>query len=103
MLCKHYGDALACDDFATVVVHLDTVVAFTAGGCGHEHKDIPPVEKSETEARKAVKDTQGRKGTLVVRNVKGKERVCYEYRVELEDGVHYVYVCAENGKQMEVK
>ena len=40
---------------------------------------------------------------MVVRKMNGKERICYEYRYELEDGVHYVYVCAENGKQIDIK
>lgn len=103
IMCKSYDGAMACDDTATAIVHLDTVVAFTSGGCEHDHKDIPSAKKTESQAREAVKDAQGKEGTLVVRTVNGKERICYEYRVELEDGIHYVYVCAENGKQMEVK
>ena len=102
IMCKEYDGALACDDYATAVVYDGKVVAFSAGGCEHEHTDIPSPKKTEGEARAAVKGNGGA-GTLVVRTVNGKERICYEYRVELDDGMHYVYVCAESGKQMEVK
>ena len=101
IMCKSYGGALATDDCANAVVSGGEVVAFSAGKCETEHKDIPSVKKTEREARRATKD--GDKGTLVVRNINGKERICYEYRYDLEDGVHYVYVCAENGKQIQVK
>lgn len=102
-MCKSYHGALACDDCATAVVYGGKVVAFSSGECEHEHKNIPSVKKTEEEARNALKDAQGKTGTLVVRTVGGRERVCYEYTVELDDGVHYVYVCAENGRQMEIK
>ena len=101
LMCKSYDGALACDDYATAVVVNDSVVAFSAGGCDGEHKDIPSAKKTEAQARRAVKDAP--EGTLVVRKKDGKERICYEYRLKLEDGVHYVYVCAESGKQIEVK
>ncbi|MBD5131006.1 MAG: hypothetical protein HDT28_00190 [Clostridiales bacterium] len=101
LMCREYDGALACDDYATAVVFGDEVVAFSAGGCGNEHHDIPSVKKTEAEARKATRD--GGEGVLVVRKKGDKERICYEYRYELDDGVHYVYVCAESGKQIEVK
>ncbi len=101
IMCKSYNGALARDDYASAVIAGNEAVAFSAGKCDVEHKNIPPVKKSETEARRAAKN--GGKGTLVVRTMDGKERVCYEYRYDLEDGVHYVYVCAESGKQIEVK
>lgn len=101
IMCKDYGGALACDDCATAVVFGGKVVSFTAGECDCEHKDIPSVKVSESDARK--NSSGGADGVLVVRKVNGKERVCYEYKLELDDGVHYVYVCAENGKQMQVK
>ncbi|MCH5165899.1 MAG: hypothetical protein J1G01_05810 [Clostridiales bacterium] len=102
IMCKNYNGALAGDDVATAVVVGDKVVAFSAGKCDSEHRNIPTVKKTESEARRALK-SETSTGTLLVRKVNGKERVCYEYRYELDDGVHYVYVCAENGKQMEVK
>lgn len=101
LMCKSYDGALACDDYATAVVVNGNVVAFSAGSCDGEHKNIPSAKKSEGEARRAVKNAD--EGTLVVRKKDGRERICYEYRLELEDGVHYVYVCAESGKQIEVK
>lgn len=101
IMCKEYGGAIATDDCATAVVYNGTTVAFSAGGCEHKHENIPQAKRSESEARKATES--GEDGTLVVRTVNGKERICYEYRYELDDGVHYVYVCAESGKQMEVK
>lgn len=101
VMCREYGGAIATDDCATAVVYNGETAAFSAGGCEHKHENIPQAKKSESEARKATKN--GENGTLVVRTVNGKERICYEYRYELEDGVHYVYVCAESGKQMEVR
>lgn len=101
IMCKDYDGAKACDDRATAVVYGGKVVAFTAGECDCEHKDIPSVKKTEREASRSA--VGGGQGTLVVRKLGGRERVCYEYRYELEDGVHYVYVCAENGKQIQVK
>lgn len=100
VMCKSFNGALAADDCATAVVFGGEVAAFSAGGCDCEHGDLPPVKKSEREAsREAV---GGGKGMLVVHTIDGKDRVCYEYRYELEDGVHYVYVCAETGKQIQV-
>lgn len=101
LMCKTYDNAMACDDYATAVVYGGETVAFTAGNCDCEHKNIPTPKKSEREARRATRS--GDAGTLVVRTMNGEERICYEYRYELEDGVHYVYVCAESGKQIEVK
>lgn len=102
IMCKSYDGAVACDDGAIAVVHGGKTVAFTAGGCDKEHKNIPSPKKTEGEAHKSLKRETGN-GTLVVRTMNGEERICYEYRYELDDGVHYVYVCAENGKQIEVK
>lgn len=101
MLCRSYAGALACDDCATAVVCGDKVVAFSAGDCDCEHKNIPSPQKTERQASAAAKD--GGTGSLVVRTMHGTERVCYEYRYELDDGVHFVYVCAESGKQIDVK
>lgn len=101
IMCKEYDGAIATDDCATAVVYKGATVAFSAGGCEHKHENIPQAKKSESEARRATKS--GESGTLVVRTVNGQERICYEYRYELDDGVHYVYVCAESGKQMEVR
>lgn len=102
IMCRSYDGAIACDDSAIAVIHGGKAVAFTAGGCDNEHKDIPSPKKTERQAHKALKsDTDD--GRLVVRTMDGKERICYEYRYELDDGVHYVYVCAESGKQIEVR
>ncbi len=102
VMCRNIDGALACDDAASVVVYGGDAVAFSAGGCDCDHSGAPKAKVSEREARKAAGANAG-EGVLVVRTVNGKERVCYEYRIELDDGVHYVYVCAENGKQMQVK
>ncbi len=100
-LCRKIDGAMACDECANVAVVGETAVAFTAGKCEAEH-DVPTVKVDERSARKAAPDAKG-EGMLVTRTVNGKERVCYEYRYDLEDGVHFVYVCAENGKQMQVR
>lgn len=100
-LCRNIDGALACDDCASAVVAGGKVVAFTAGKCECEHK-VPKPRIDEATARKEAKGATG-EGVLVTRTFEGKERVCYEYRYELEDGVHYVYVCAESGEQMQVK
>lgn len=102
VMCKDYDGALAGDDCATAVVAGGKTVAFSAGKCDSEHKNIPSVKKTEREAHRALRGETG-EGRLVVRTMNGKERVCYEYTYDLDDGVHYVYVCAENGKQVEVK
>lgn len=101
-LCKNIDGALACDECASVVVAGDNAVAFSAGKCNCNH-DVPDVKVSESEARKAAPLGARSTGVLVTRKVDGKERVCYEYVYDLEDGVHYVYVCAVNGRQMQVK
>lgn len=102
IMCKSYNGAMACDDSAIAVVYGGKTVAFTAGKCDAKHENIPSAGVAEKQARKAlVRDTDD--GRLVVRTIDGKERICYEYRYQLDDGVHYVYVCAENGKQIEVK
>lgn len=77
-------------------------MAFNAGSCTKEHS-VPTVKVAERDARKSAPDGAVATGKLVTRTVKGVERVCYEYVYELDDGVHYVYVCAENGKQLQVK
>lgn len=100
-MCYKADDAMCCDDCARVVVSDGKAVAFTSGNCDCEHDGVPQVKVSERDARKAA--IGGGEGVLVARNYGGRERVCYEYRYELEDGVHFVYVCAENGKQMQVK
>ncbi|MCX4313676.1 MAG: hypothetical protein OSJ83_07470 [Clostridia bacterium] len=100
LMCKEYDGALACDDYATAVVFGGEVVSFTAGHCDAVHENIPEPKKTEMQARSGA--AGGENGVLVVRTVNGKERICYEYRVELDDGVHFVYVCAENGKQIQV-
>lgn len=101
-MCKNIDGALACDDCASVMVIDGKAVAFSAGKCTCDHE--PPAPKiSESEARKAAPKGARGKGVLVARTVNGKERICYEYKYDLEDGVHYVYVCAENGEQMQIK
>lgn len=100
IMCRSYGGALARDDCATAIVLAGEVVSFSAGRCDVKHENIPEVKKTEREASLSAQG--GGEGTLVVRTIDGKERVCYEYRYELEDGVHYVYVCAESGKQIQV-
>ena len=102
IMCRNYDGAIACDDSAMAVVYGDKTVAFTAGNCDAEHKNIPMPKKTEKQAHKALKSNTD-DGTLVVRTMDGKQRICYEYRYELDDGVHYVYVCAESGKQIDVK
>ncbi|MCH5163338.1 MAG: hypothetical protein J1G38_07660 [Clostridiales bacterium] len=101
-LCKNIDGALACDECASVVVSGDEVVAFSAGKCNCDH-DVPTPKVPENEAKKSAPHGAMGDGVLVARKVDGRERVCYQYRYELDDGVHYVYVCAENGKQMQVK
>lgn len=101
IMCRNYDGAIACDDYASAVVVNGEAVSFAAGKCETEHTDIPKAKKTEREAAESA--VGGGTGRLVVRKVKDRERICYEFRYELDDGVHYVYVCAENGKQMEVK
>ena len=101
IMCRSYNGALATDDYASAVVVGDETVSFTAGGCDCEHKDIPSPKVTEEQAKRSADG--GGDGTLVVRKINGVERICYEYRYDLDDGVHFVYVCAENGKQIEVK
>lgn len=101
-LCKVVDGASACDDCAIVIIENDRAMAFNAGSCTKEHS-VPTVKVAERDARKSAPDGAVATGKLVTRTVKGVERVCYEYVYELDDGVHYVYVCAENGKQLQVK
>ncbi|MCH5154020.1 MAG: hypothetical protein J1F71_02280 [Clostridiales bacterium] len=102
IMCRSYDGALACDDSAMAVIYGGKTVAFTAGGCDNKHSDIPTPKVAESDAHKALRSDTS-EGRLVVRKMNGRERICYEYRYELEDGVHYVYVCAENGKQIDIK
>ena len=101
MLCKTIDGAMCRDECASVAISGGEAVAFTAGCCGGDHT-VPKAKVDEAKARRAAPDAAG-EGVLVSRVYGGRERVCYEYRYELDDGVHYVYVCAENGKQMQVK
>ena len=101
-MCKRIDGALACDECASVVIVDGEVVAFTAGKCNCDH-DVPSPKFTEREARRSAPDGARGEGVLVTRIVDGKERICYEYRYDLEDGVHFVYVCAENGRQMQVR
>lgn len=100
-LCKSIDGALADHECALVSVVDGVPQAFRAGDCDCEH-DVPEVKVDEKSARKAAKDAKG-DGVLVTYNDGTRDRVCYEYRYELDDGVHYVYVCAENGKQAHVR
>lgn len=102
IMCRNIDGALACDDAASVVIYGGDAVAFSAGGCDCDHSGAPKAKVSERNARASAGENAG-EGVLVVRTVNGRERICYEYRIELDDGFHYVYVCAENGKQMQVK
>ncbi len=101
IMCRDFDGALAADDLSNAIVYGGEAVMFTAGGCDREHNDIPTAKKTESEARRSA--AGGGEGTLVVHSLDGRDRICYEYRYELDDGVHYVYVCAESGKQIEVK
>ena len=85
-----------------MIVSSGRAVAFSAGKSDCKH-DVPSVKVTEERARVSAPEGARATGVLVTRKVNGKERVCYEYVYDLEDGVHYVYVCAENGKQMQVK
>lgn len=101
LLCRDIDGAMCRDECAACAVVGDKAVAFTAGKCTMDHK-VPEVKVSESTARKNAPNSESA-GRLVTRTVNGRDRVCYEYRYELDDGVHYVYVCAENGRQMQVK
>ncbi|MCH5157921.1 MAG: hypothetical protein J1F33_01865 [Clostridiales bacterium] len=97
----HEIDGAACrDECASATVEGGEVIGFTAGECEHTHS-LPTVKVSETDARK----NSGSKseGRLVTTFDGTRDRVCYEYVIECEDGVHYVYVCAENGNQMQIR
>lgn len=102
IMCRSYDGAMACDDSAMAVICGGKAVAFTAGGCDNKHSNIPTPKVDEGTAHKALRSDTA-EGRLVVRKMNGRERICYEYRYELEDGVHYVYVCAENGRQIDIK
>ncbi len=103
-LCKNIDGAMACDECASVAVvgrgEEIRAVAFTAGKCETMHK-VPQAKFTEEQARKSAPGAKY-PGVLVTRTVNGKDRVCYRYRYDLGDGVHFVYVCAENGRQMQV-
>ncbi len=101
-LCKNIDGALACDEYASVAVVGGEAVAFSAGHCDCDHT-VPKAKFTEQQARRAAPKGYRGEGMLVTRKVDGRERICYEYRYDLEDGVHFVYVCAENGKQMQIK
>lgn len=101
-MCHKEKGAMCRDECASAVVEGNTAVAFSAGKCGNTHGALPKVKVSETEAHKAAPDADG-EGMLVTTNDGTRDRVCYEYKYTLEDGVHFVYICAENGKQMRVK
>lgn len=101
LLCRSIDGAKCRDECAAVAVTGGEAVALTAVKCGGDHI-VPEVKVDEMSARRAAKGASG-EGILVSRVYGGRERVCYEYRYELDDGVHFVYVCAENGKQMQVK
>lgn len=103
IMCRDIDGAIACDEPASAVVYGGEVVAFSAGNCDCEHNNVPKAKRSESEARRAAPNGAQNSGTLVVHKHKGRDRICYEYRYMLEDGEHYVYVCAESGKQIEVK
>lgn len=100
MCCKCCG-ALCRDECATAFVMGDEVVAFSAGNCG-KHHELPKAVYTEEAARSAA-PAGGGAGVLVTTFDGVRDRICYEYRYELEDGTHYVYVCAENGRQMTVR
>lgn len=98
----HEIKGAACrDECASVLIESGKPIGFTAGQCENGHT-LPSVKVKEIDARKnaAGADFEGR---LVTTNDGTRDRVCYEYAVECEDGVHYVYVCAENGEQMQVR
>lgn len=99
MCCACRG-ALCRDECAVAVVSGDKVKAFTAGKCGTHH-DLPSVKYTEAQARENA--VGGGEGRLVTLNDGERDRICYEYRYELDDGEHFVYVCAENGKQMSLR
>ncbi len=101
LLCRTIDGAMCRDECAAVAVTGGDAVALTAVKCGGDHT-VPKVKVDEMQARRAAPNAAGA-GILVSRVYGGRERVCYEYRYELDDGVHFVYVCAENGKQMQVK
>ena len=101
MLCKNIDGAKCSGECATVTVVNGAAQSFRSGDCDCDH-DVPSVKVEESKARSAAPKASG-EGVLVTYNDGKRDRVCYEYRYELDDGVHYVYVCAENGKQAKVK
>ncbi len=100
-MCKACSGALCRDECAVAVVTGDTVVAFSAGKCGGEH-ELPDPEYTESQAEINAPQGGG-EGRLVTINDGERDRICYEYRYELDDGEHFVYVCAQNGKQMGIR
>ncbi len=105
-LCDRCGGAYCRDECATVIITDGKVRAFSAGHCGGKH-DVPNAKVDEQTARKAVPEkfasSLSGEGRLVTTFDGKRDRVCYEYRYELDDGEHYVYICAEDGKQMQVR
>ena len=105
-LCDVQGGAYCRDECASVVIADGKIRAFSAGHCGNSH-DVPSVKVDETTARRATKEKfssySSGEGRLVTTHDGERDRICYEYRYELDDGEHFVYVCAENGRQMQVR
>ncbi len=99
---SHVIDGAACrDECASALIEDGTAIGFSAGQCEKNHT-LPSVKVSEEQARKNAAGSSDA-GRLVTTNDGTRDRVCYEYAVECEDGMHYVYVCAENGKQIQVR
>ena len=100
-LCHEIDGAACRDECASALIEGGEVIGFSAGKCENKHS-LPTVKVSELDARKnsAGSTVEGR---LVTTNDGTRDRVCYEYAIECEDGIHYVYVCAENGEQMQIR
>lgn len=96
MCCACCG-ALCRDECAVAVVAGDKAIAFSAGKCGTKH-ELPKAVYTEEQAR--INAPEGGEGRLVTLHDGERDRICYEYRYELDDGEHFVYVCAQNGRQM---
>ena len=99
-MCHEINGAACRDECASAIVEGGEVIGFSAGECEHEHT-LPKVKVTELDARKNSGSTL--EGRLVTTFDGTRDRVCYEYAIECEDGIHYVYVCAENGEQMQVR
>lgn len=100
-LCKTVDGALCRDECACVIVSGGKPVAFSAGKCGAEHK-LPVPKVGEEKAREQAPAGSGA-GRLVTTFDGERDRICYEYAYELDDGTHYLYVCAESGNQMNIR